>query len=144
MSVGPSVHLAPGAERNGFATMTAQLIRQNADDHPAKKATLARMIGRVALVVEDLGMSLTLVFEGGRLTVYDGIVGIPDLTVRAPSEWHMKMSLVELEPRFGLPNPRGEVAREVFEAGRRGEVKTYGALASLPLMLRLTKVMSVA
>jgi len=140
----PTIRLAPGGEDNGFASMLAQLVRQNLDERPAKKRTLARMQGRVALVVVDLGLSVTLEFEQGELTVHDGIVGIPDVTVRADSEWHTKMSLVELEPRFGLPDPRGEVAREVFDASRRGDVKVYGMLGSLGLMLRLTKLLSVA
>ncbi|MEM9070856.1 MAG: SCP2 sterol-binding domain-containing protein [Myxococcota bacterium] len=139
----PSVHLSPGADNNGFAVMLAQLIRQNIDDRPEKKEAMGKMTGRVALVVEDLSLAVTLRFEEGRLTVHDGVVGIPDLTVRAPSEWHTRMSLVELEPRLGLPNPRGDVAREVFEASRRGDVKVYGMFTSLPLMLRLTQVMSV-
>lgn len=141
--VEPAIQLAPGAEDNGFAVMLAQLIRQNVDDRPEKKRALARMFGRVALVVSDLGLAVTLLFERGRLTIFDGIVGIPDVTVRAPSEWHTRMSLVELEPRLGLPDPRGAVAREVFEASRRGEVKVYGALSSPTLVLRLTQVMSV-
>ena len=141
--VEPSIQLAPGAEDNGFAAMLAQLIRQNIDDRPEKKKVLRRMLGRVALVVTDLQLAVTLLFERGRLTVYDGIVGIPDVTVRAPSEWHTRMSLVELEPRLGLPDPRGEVARAVFEASRRGEIAVYGALSSPTLVLRLTQVMSV-
>ena len=140
----PAIRLAPRAEENGFASMLAQLVRQNLDERPTKKQTMSRMHGRVALVVVDLNLSVTLEFDQGALTVHDGIVGIPDVTVRADSEWHTKMSLVELEPRFGLPDPRGEVAREVFDASRRGDVKVYGMLGSVGLMLRLTKLLSVA
>ena len=74
--------------------------------------------------------------------VHAGIVGIPDVTVRAGSEHIMKMSMLELG-RFGLPNPRGEVARELSAAEKAGDIKYYGALANVPLMLRLTRVMSV-
>ena len=139
-----SIHLAPHAEDNGYAVMVAQLLRQGLDERPEKEATLARMFGRVTLVVTDLDLTVTLVFEGGRVTVHDGFSGIPDVTVRAPSEWHTKMSLVELEPRFGLPDPRGAVTREIFEATRRGEIETHARLGAIPLMLRMTKVLSVA
>ena len=54
----------------------------------------------------------------------------------------MKMSMLELG-RFGLPDPRGEVAKELSAAERAGAIKYYGALANLPLMVRLTRVMSV-
>lgn len=135
--------MAPGASENGFASMLATLLRQNLDERPHKKATFARMRGRVAIVVDDIDCAVTLVFDRGRLTVYDGIYGIPDATVRTDWEMATKMSLVELEPRLGLPDPRGVVAREVAEASRSGALKVHGLLGSLPLMLRLTKVMSV-
>jgi hypothetical protein len=144
VNVEPSIHLAPRAEDNGYAIMVAQLLRQGLDERPTKKSTLAKMHGRVTLVVTDLDLTVTLVFEGGRVTVHDGFAGIPDVTVRAPSEWHTKMSLVELEPRFGLPDPRGAVAREVFEASKRGEIEMHGMFGALPLVLRMTKVLSVA
>lgn len=139
-----SIHLAPRAEENGYAVMVAQLLRQGLDERPQKKATLAKMHGRVSLIVTDLGLVVTLVFDGGRVTVHGGFAGIPDVTIRAPSEWHTKMSLVELEPRLGLPDPRGAVAREVFEASRRGEIEVHGLLGSLPLIVRMTKILSVA
>jgi len=138
-----SIQMAPGAEDNGFADMLATLLRQNLDDHPDKVAVLERMVGRVALVVEDLGISVTLLFDGGILTLHDGIAGIPDLTVRAPSDLVTKMSLIELRGPLGLPDPQGKVAREIFEAGRRGEVVMHGWLENVPLLLRMTRVMSV-
>lgn len=140
----PSIHLAPRAEDNGYAVMVAQLLRQGIDEKPEKKGSLAKMFGRVTLVVTDLGLTVTLVFDGGRVTVHDGFAGIPDVTVRAPSEWHTKMSLVEIEPRFGLPDPRGAVTKEVLEASKRGEIEMHGMWSSLPLVLRMTKILSVA
>ncbi|MBC7173998.1 MAG: SCP2 sterol-binding domain-containing protein [Polyangiaceae bacterium] len=139
----PSVELAPGTESNAFADMLAQLVRQNLDDHPEKKATLLRMRGRVAIVIDDLGLAVTLLFEEGRMRVHDGIFGVPDATLRTTSDYVMKMSLVELEPRTGLPDPRGEVAREVWAASQRGEIRVLGLLTSLGLLVRLTRVMSV-
>ncbi len=140
----PSIHLAPRAEENGYAVMVAQLLRQGLDERTAKKSTLAKMHGRVTLVVTDLGLTVTMVFDGGRVVVHDGFAGIPDVTVRAPSEWHTKMSLVELEPRLGLPDPRGAVTKEVLEASKRGEIQMHGMWTSLPLVLRMTKILSVA
>jgi hypothetical protein len=139
----PCIELAPGAEDNGFACMLAQLVRQNLDDHPDKKPTFLRMRGRVALVVEDLGLAVTLLFRDGRMSVHDGIHGIPDATVRTSSDSVMKMSLVELDARTGLPSPEGEVARELFAASKRGAIRVFGLLTSFMLLVRLTRVMSV-
>ena len=78
------------------------------------------------------------------LTADDGIVGIPDITVRADSEDILNLSLMELTPRMRVPDPRGETNRKVLRATREGRIHTYGALTNLPLALRLTRVMSVA
>ncbi len=139
----PAIHLAPGASENGLALMLSGLVRQNLIDHPSKKKTFFRMSGRIAIHALDIGVSLTLVFDHGRLIVHDGIVGVPDVLVRAPSEEITYLSLVELEPRFGLPDPRGENTRHVIRASKEGLIEVRGILSNLLTMLRLTKVMSV-
>ena len=139
----PVIELAPGADDNGLCHMVTGLIRQNIDDHAGKREDFERIDGRVAIVADDVGVSLTLHFESGRMTAHDGIVGIPDVTVRADSDDVINLSLVELTPRFGLPNLRGEKMKAVLEASRQGRIHVYGALANIPLMLRLTRLMSV-
>jgi hypothetical protein len=136
------VVLAPGAADNGLATMLASLVRQNLEDKPHKQADFARLDGRVAIVAEDADVALTLEFRRGKLVVHDGIVGIPDVTVRAPSDDVMNLSLIELG-RAGLPDVRGESFRKMWRAMREGRVRVYGALAHAPMMLRLARVMSV-
>lgn len=140
----PVVELGPGADDNGFALMLAELIRQNLDDHPHKQRDFFKLSGRVAIVVEDAGVAVTLRFDAGRLTVHDGIVGIPDLTIRADSDDVTQMSLMELLPRVGLPDPRGSATKHVLRASREGRIRMYGALPNLPMVLRLTRIMSVS
>lgn len=137
------VELAPGASDNGLATMLAELLFQNLRDKPHKERDFARLRGRVAIVAEDAEVCLTMVFDGRKLVVHDGIVGIPDVTIRAGSEHIMDMSLVELTRRFALPDPRGEVSKRVNAAVSSGAIKIHGALANIPMMLRLTRVMSI-
>lgn len=138
-----AIELAEGSDENGFAVMLQSLLSQNLDDHPHKRRDFDRLLGRVAIVVDDVELSVTLHFQSGRLTVHDGIVGIPDLTIRATSDDVMKMSLMELTPRGALPDLRKPVTREVIAASRDGRIKMYGALANIPMVLRLTRVMSV-
>lgn len=138
------IQLGPGADENGFALMLSQLIAQNLDDHPEKQRDFDRLSARIALVVEDAEVSVTLRFDAGRLTIHDGIVGIPDVTIRAGSDDVTRMSLMELVPRLRVPNPRGEVTREILRASRDGRIKMYGALANIPTVLRLTRVLSVS
>jgi len=136
--------LAPGASESGLCSMLATLIRQTLDEDTPKKAVVGRMVGRIAIVAPDLDQSMTLLFDGGGVEISSGIVGIPDITVRAPAEWIMKMSLVEMLPRLHLPDPRGTVTREVFEASRSGAIQVHAGPTSVPLLLRFTRLMSVA
>jgi len=139
------IELAPEAVDHPFATMMAQLVRQNLDDHPEKEAVAKRMSGRVAIVVTDLDLAVTIACGLGRLTFHAGIAGIPDATIRAPSEWVTKMSLIELMKigPFVVPDPRGEMAKAISAEEKRGTIRTFAAPTSMLLLLRLTNVLSV-
>jgi hypothetical protein len=143
-----SVELAPGAQDNGLASMLADLVRQNLEAKPHKELDLVA-IGRadVALVADDADVALTLRFDNGRLGIHDGIVGIPDVTIRGSSETILAMSNMPLTRRLGLPFPRDKEGRallaSVVRAMRTGDLKMYGALFRPRLMTRLTRVMSV-
>ena len=123
--------------------MVAGLILQNLQDRPDKREDFARLRGRICIVAEDAGVAMTLVFAGNMLTVHDGILGIPDVTVRAQSDDIVQMSLLELTKRFALPDPRGAALREIVKKSRSGQVRVFGALLHIPMMLRLTRLMSV-
>jgi hypothetical protein len=138
----PAITLGADTPDEGFAGMLAELIRQNLGDHPAKKTDFNALKGRVAFVLTDLEIEVTLDFRGGHLVIYRGIYGIPDVTLRTSSELVMKMSLIELG-HFGLPNLRGEVVREVLGAIRGGQLQGHGVLGNLPFVARFTRVMSV-
>jgi len=131
------------AEQNGLALMVGGLILQNLQEHPSKGAEFARLRGRVAIVAEDAGVAMTLAFEGNMVTVSDGIVGVPAVTVRARSEDIVQLSLLELMPRVGLPNPLGTATREIFLKSQAGHVRVFGALLHIPMVLRLSRLLSV-
>ena len=137
------VAFGPGAEHNGLANMVANLILQNLQDRPDKRDDFARLRGRISIVAEDAGVAMTLEFAAEHLIVHDGIVGIPDISVRANSDDIVQLSLLELTRRFALPDPRGSVIRAMVDKSRRGEVRVFGALLHLPMLLRLTRLMSV-
>jgi hypothetical protein len=140
----PRIELANGASENGFALMLSELIRQNLDDRPEKRRDFHRLRGRIAIVVEDARVAVTLEFDASGLVVHDGIAGLPDLTIRTDSEMVTEMSLVEILPVLGVPDPRREHAKSVMRASQNGRVRMYGALVNLPTVLRLTRLMSVA
>jgi hypothetical protein len=144
-----SIRLAPGAEDNGLASMLADLVRQNLEAKPHKQGDFRALAGSFSIVADDADVALTLRFDHGKLLIHDGIVGIPDVTIRGGSDTIMALSNMPLLTRFGLPipNPRDKegvlVARGVMDAMRKGTFHVYGMLFHLPMMMRLTRVMSV-
>jgi hypothetical protein len=137
------IDLTVGAENNGLANMVASLILQNLHDKPQKRGDFARMRGRVAIIAEDALVAMTLEFTGNMLTVHDGIVGVPNVTVRAQSDDIIQMSLVELTPRFALPDFRGAAMKQVMKKSQSGDIRVFGALENPALVLRLTRLLSV-
>ena len=145
----PVINLAPGAENNGFATMLADLVRQNLEAKPHKVGDFDAMKGSIAIVAEDAEVALTLVFDRGRLIVHDGIEGVPDVTVRGTSDIIMAMSNIPLTRPFALPIPgrrdKQGVAtmKEIGAAMQSGAFHAYGMAMHIPMMMHLTRVMSV-
>lgn len=142
-----TIALAPSAENNPFAQMLADLVRQNLDSKPHKKKDLAVLDGTVALVADDADMALTLEFRRGLLVLHDGIVGVPDVTVRGTADAIMSLSNVPLTRPLALPIPTDRSAidtvRSMLRAMRLGELRVYGMLGNMGLLNRLTRVMSV-
>jgi hypothetical protein len=149
-----AIELAPGAEENGLAMMLADLVRQNIDAKPHKKDDFDALEGTVSIVADDADVALTLRFEresgaAARLTIHDGIVGIPDLTIRGSSDTILALSNMPLTTPLGLPipSPRDREAvklvKGVMAEMRAGRFHIYGAAFHLPLLMRLTRVMSV-
>lgn len=134
-----------GGSPNGFATMLADLLQQNMEERPEHVEVLKRTLGRVAVLVEDADVAVTIVFGGDErgAEVHSGVVGLPDVTVRAQTEDVMRMSLMEFFSRVPLPNPRGEVVRSVMERSRSGQVHIHGAMAYPGLLWRFARLMSV-
>ena len=144
-----SIELAPGAEDNGLATMLADLVRQNLESKPHKNTDFDAIQGSVAIVADDAEVALTLRFDAGRLTIHDGIVGIPDVTIRGTSDTILALSNMPLTSRLALPvpNPRDKEAvatvKSVFAAMKAKRFHVYGMLFHLPMIMRLTRVMSI-
>jgi hypothetical protein len=133
------ITLAPGADENGLAVMLADLLRQNLESKPHKARDLQAITGRIAILAEDAEVAMTLRFDHGNLTVYDGVIGVPDVTVRASSDVIIALSNVGLTKRFALP----VLNRDIFTAMRKGTMKVDGGGRNAAMMLHLTRIMSV-
>jgi len=138
----PAVELAPGADENGLAIMMATMMSQNLIDHPDRSPVFDRLSGRVAIVADDADVALTMQFERGRAIVHDGIVGVPNVTVRGSAELIADLSRMETGP-LGLPDPRGEVNRAMVTALRERRLWVFGMPLGLPLLARLGSVLAI-
>jgi hypothetical protein len=76
-------------------------------------------------------------------------LGIPDVTIRGPSDAIIALSNLPLATRAGLPipHPRDREAigavRTILSAVREGKLHIYGMAFHLPLVLKLGHVLSV-
>ncbi len=135
------VEIDPSALDNGLANMLATMMQQNLVDHPARAAVLEGLNGRLAIFAEDAEVAVTWVFENGHATVHDGIVGIPDLTLRGGFEQIGDMSRMEsLGP---VPDPRGPVNQAMWKAVREGKLRVHGLPRGLRLLLGFGEVMQI-
>ena len=140
----PMIELYPGAGENAFASMMLTLIRQNIADHDSKRDDFLRMNGRVNLVAEDIDAAVTLHFRRGRLSVQDGVIGIPDVAIRGEAAALVDMSRIPPDPRFAsLPNLRSAPAKALLTALKSRKLRVHGVLSHLALGARFARVMSV-
>jgi hypothetical protein len=145
--VEPIVDLAPGTEDNPLAAALANRVRDSVA-RPEKRADFRALRGSVLMVAQDTTDAATLRFDHGRLTVHDGSVGIPALTLCGDEDALLSLERVPLTRLFKLPlaAPRdaagGAVLRDLVGRYARGELKIYGLLAHPRLLLRLVRVLS--
>lgn len=137
-----TIELDADAADNGLANMLCTMMRQNVEDHPERDATLAKLRGRMAIFAEDAEVAISIDFDGGRVLFRDGIVGVPDLTIRGGFEQIGDLS--RMEQVGAVPDPRGEVNRSLFRAMRAGSLRVHGLPRALPLLLGFGDVMHVA
>lgn len=124
------VDLAPGAEHDPLARLFVELIR-GASERDGQRADLTRMRGAVGVVADDAGTALTLRFDFGRVTVHEGLVGVPTITIRGASD--DIAALAELPfGALGLPDATSSVGRGVL----RQLVGALGHAASQDLWAR--------
>lgn len=133
------IEVEPTARDNGLATMLAEMMRQNLADHPRRTGSLRRARGRIAVFAEDAEVATSIDFEGTRALFRDGIVGVPDLTIRGGYE--PIGDLARMEHIGPLPDPRGPVNRSLFRAWREGRLRVFGLPRALPLLLAFGEAM---
>lgn len=131
----------PSAEDNGLANMLSTLMRQNLEDHPERRKVFEGMRGAVAIFAEDAEVAVTIECDGERAVFKDGVVGIPDLTIRGGFEQIGDLS--RMESIGAVPDPRGPVNRAMWKAYRNGAIRVHGLPRALPLLAAFGEIMAV-
>jgi hypothetical protein len=99
------------------------------------------MRGTVAIDLTDIKAAVTLVFAGGKLRIEEGIAGSPEIVIRTTSDRVMDLNALKIVG--GLPWYFDGAGRSVLGHLFAGRLKISGMFVHLPLLTRLTKIMSV-
>jgi hypothetical protein len=130
----------PDPEPNGLATMLGGLIEANLNTH-RERATLLQKRATFAIVAPDVDVAVSIRLYRGTVTVRNGVIGRPDVMIRANSDDLIGMSAVPL--RWGLPDLRTKEGREINGKLVKGRLKVEGLLTHPGKLARLNKLMSV-
>jgi hypothetical protein len=146
------ITLDASAEENGLAAMLHGLLGENLAASDAKRRDFAQITTRFAVVAPDADVSVTLAFDGGRCTIYDGLRGDPEVVITADSGKIPELSLLQI--RYGMPWVLDEAGKGFLRALAKREIVIRG-LVELPIpnplhtlkraadLVRLTRVLSV-
>ena len=136
-----NIELEDGLESTGLPDMLKDLISQNLEQHPQKMAAFCKLNRRIALVITDADIELTLRFSKGSLAIHTGVDADAAIVIR--SESGVIMALSNQKMKFGLPYYFDDTGREIMAAMKSGRLKVAGLVTHFPSMLRLSRVMSV-
>jgi hypothetical protein len=126
---------------SAFAQMLGGLIESNVAARPEKKADFDRLRARVGISAVDAEEAATLDFEGGHLTVSNGLLPGRQLTITADSETVLQLSNLRIGP-LGMPVYVDETGREVVGKLLSRRLRIAGLLR-VGLLNRVTRVFSV-
>jgi len=137
----PVIHLDEGAKDVGLGDMVFNLIRQNLEQKPHRLSSFLALNSNVTIVARDIDITVTLMFEKGKLTIYEGVVGKTDLKIIADHDAILGLCLLNI--CMGLPNYFDRNGRVILKKLLLGNLKIEG-LFKHPLQLtHLTKLFSV-
>jgi hypothetical protein len=129
-------------EPSAFAEMLGGLIEANVRANPNKRKDFDVLSARVGIWVTDIDEGVTLVFDAGRLTVYNGLEPRRTITIRAEAETVMSLSNLKIGP-LGLPVYCDEVGRGVALRLVRRKLRIDGLLPNIATLNRVTRIFSV-
>jgi hypothetical protein len=137
----PVILLDEGAREVGLADMVSNLIRQNLEQKPHKLRSFRALHSNVVIEARDIDITVTLAFEGEKLTIYNGTVGNPELKIVADHDAILGLSLINI--CLGFPNYFDKTGRDILKKLLLGSLKIEGMLKHPLQLTHLTKIFSV-
>ena len=121
--------------------MLGGLIEANVSARPEKRADFDRLRARVGIDATDAEEAATLDFEGGHLTVHNGLRPGRQITITAESETVLELSNLRIGP-LGMPVYVDETGRSVLGKLLTRRLRIAGLLR-LGMLNRVTRIFSV-
>jgi len=135
------ISFAPGVEDAGLPVMIADIIKGNLEAKPQRQSDFNALNGNIYMQAHDAEVDMTLAFEKGRLTVYNGKVGKPNISISTDSG--TLLSLANIDVKWGLPYYFDQVGLEVLKKlFITRELKLKGLFTHPIMLTRFTKLMS--
>ncbi|MBK9260872.1 MAG: hypothetical protein IPM54_13765 [Polyangiaceae bacterium] len=146
----PIIDLAPGAEDNQLAVELVTQIRRNVARSTKKNRDFRSLRGSVLIVAQDTQSVLTMRFDHGRLTVHEGAVGIPSVTLCGDEQVLRDLARLKLSPWLRLPTVVFRTSRDFgkrtlwdfAQAMTAERLTVYGLFSHPRLLLSLLRVVS--
>jgi ubiquinone biosynthesis protein UbiJ len=123
---------------NGLARLLGDLIAQNLSRDPSRHRHLQPSV--VAIEATDADTAVTLRFSNGAVQIANG--ADPDAQVHVRAHGAALLALAGSPLRFGLPNAMDPRGRAVVAEILRGEIRVRGLVSRLPVVRRLTMLLS--
>lgn len=134
------ISLGTGAEEVPLAGMLADMLKANLEK-PEKLKDFNKLKAKVFIHAEDAEAKITMDFDRGKLVVYGGEVGKPDISIATDSA--TLLDLANIKIKFGLPWYFDETGLGVVKKLLKRELKIKGMIMHLGALTRLTKIMSL-
>lgn len=148
----PIIDLAPGAEDNPLAVELVEQVRRNVGGSSKKNHDFRTLRGSVLIVAQDTQSVLTMRFDHGRLTVHEGAVGIPSVTLCGDEQVLRDLTRLKLSTWLRFPkvisrtsgSGKGTGLWDLARAMTEQRLTVYGLFTHPRLVLCLLRVVSDA
>ncbi len=134
------ISMAPSAEEVPMAGMLAEMLKANLEK-PEKLKVFNSLKARVFLNAEDAETSMTMDFDKGKLVVYGGEEGKPDISIITNAETLLELANINI--KMGMPYYFDKTGMAIVKKLLKGELKIKGMFTHLGALTKVTKVMSL-